>query len=201
MARQTKSAEEFQKELSENADYQRRIAEKLERIAELKKVLETDQRELVEELRARGQEVDSVWDLVNTDNSYPDAIPVLLKHLQVEHHPRTREGITRALATREARGVADQVLIDIFTSLPPSEDKYKWVLAFAISATATPETIDEVIKLVRDTQHSGEVRRELMQAIRTRNLNPSVIVAVLRDLEDDPELQGEARKMLKKSVP
>src|SRR5262245_53969233 len=53
---------------------------------------------IVEGLRAIGLKVDSVWDLVNTSVPYPEAIPVLLAHLQREYPDRVREGVARALA-------------------------------------------------------------------------------------------------------
>src|SRR5262245_6515187 len=53
---------------------------------------------IVEDLRAHGIRVSSVWDLVNTDDDYQAAVPVLLKHLPRNYPEPVREGIARALA-------------------------------------------------------------------------------------------------------
>ena len=57
---------------------------------------------LVDELRAAGYRVSSAWDLVNTPDSYPTAVPILLAHLPRPYPAAVREGIARALAVREA---------------------------------------------------------------------------------------------------
>ncbi|MEO0249525.1 MAG: hypothetical protein ABIN58_08295, partial [candidate division WOR-3 bacterium] len=50
-----------------------------------------------------GLEVSSVWDLVNTSEPYPEAIPVLIKLLSQIEEPHMKEGIVRALTVKEAR--------------------------------------------------------------------------------------------------
>ena len=36
---------------------------------------------LVDELRVAGFQVETAWDLVNTSDPYPDALPILLEHV------------------------------------------------------------------------------------------------------------------------
>ena len=62
---------------------------------------------LVEELRAAGVVVESVWDLVNTAALYPTALPILLDDLQRSYAQPWREGIARALAVarRDSAGM------------------------------------------------------------------------------------------------
>lgn len=47
---------------------------------------------VVQALRKAGVHVDSVWDLVNTSVPYPDAIPVLLEHVQRPYHDEVKGG-------------------------------------------------------------------------------------------------------------
>ena len=51
---------------------------------------------LVEALREVGVSVTSVWDLVNTREPYPNALPVLIKHLTGDYHPKVLANIARA---------------------------------------------------------------------------------------------------------
>ena len=57
---------------------------------------------LLADLANSGLHVQSVWDLVNTSSSYEAAIPILLHHLLEPYPDKVKEGIARALATRQA---------------------------------------------------------------------------------------------------
>ena len=189
------TAEELMKQLDNDPEYQRGLAEKNEKLQRGWDAIKSDERELVAELREAGYDVESVWDFVNTNDPYLNAIPTLLRHLGIDHHKRIREGITRALITRDARGVADRQLIDLFKSLPVSENEYKWVLALAIAETATSDTVHEVVELARNKEH-GIARRELLHAVRGGRMNPNVAAATLVDFLDDPETQEDAQRIL-----
>lgn len=58
----------------------------------------------VADLRAIGWPVSSVWDLVNTRQSYPEAVPVLMAHLDRPYDPRIREGISARLRCPRREG-------------------------------------------------------------------------------------------------
>jgi hypothetical protein len=57
---------------------------------------------LLPDLAAVGFRVNSVRDLVNTAGPYPEALPMLLSHLQRSYPVQIREGIARALAMKGA---------------------------------------------------------------------------------------------------
>ncbi len=99
-----------------------------------------DQETLVRELNAVGCIVESVYDLVNNRavehlenkflGSYEQAYPILVKHLDLPHHSRIREGIIRALTEKSARSIAKDKLLEHFYK---EEDRsMKWVLANAL---------------------------------------------------------------------
>ncbi|MFZ2502019.1 MAG: hypothetical protein WAW88_05070 [Nocardioides sp.] len=53
------------------------------------------------DLRSAAVQVDSVWDLVNTSEPYPAALPVLMEHLERGGYPaRVMEGLGRSLAVK-----------------------------------------------------------------------------------------------------
>ncbi|WP_241975559.1 MULTISPECIES: hypothetical protein [unclassified Cryobacterium] len=60
----------------------------------------------MKDLRSAGVEVNSVWDLVNTADPYPKALPILLDHLQRGGYPdRIMESLGRALGVGPAASV------------------------------------------------------------------------------------------------
>jgi hypothetical protein len=114
-------------------------------LEERKALLAEDERALVEELAAIGYEIESVWDFVNNNNryeflrrfngSYKRAYLILVKHLQVEHHPRIREGIIRALTEKDANKMASEALLSEFYQ--EQDTNLKWVLANALRTVLT----------------------------------------------------------------
>ena len=76
-------------------------------------VLAADEEPILEELRSAGVAVGSLWHLVGPKDplqpeecaiDYSAAIPVLVRHLGGAYHPRTREGIVRALTGERWQG-------------------------------------------------------------------------------------------------
>src|SRR6266540_6440176 len=87
-------------------------AEREARVWELREA----EKPIVEDLRRAGVDVSSVWDLVNTSVPYPDALPVLLEHLQRGGYPdKVMEGLATALAVRPA-SFAWENLRDLYQS-------------------------------------------------------------------------------------
>lgn len=68
---------------------------------------------MIVELANKNIIISDVYDLVNTAESYPDAIPILIKYLTKVNHDKNKEGIVRALAVKEARGKASPILIEV----------------------------------------------------------------------------------------
>jgi|HubBroStandDraft_5_1064220.scaffolds.fasta_scaffold109496_3 hypothetical protein len=145
---------------------------------------------LVADLAATGLAVGSVWDLVNTAKPYPEAIPVLLKHLPRPYPDRIREGIARALAVSDARH-AWPTLADAFRVEPRSGTKDG--LACALAAIAGDDVLDELIGLLRDSSQ-GESRVLLVRALR-RSKEPRAQRALM-ELGADPVLAKEVQHVL-----
>ena len=99
-----------------------------------------DEKELVNEIRAVGYEIDSVYDFVNNKphptlgnnftDTYEKAYPILVEHLKKPHHPRIREGIVRALTEKDAAAIAKEPLLEAFHN---EKNKFvKWAIANAL---------------------------------------------------------------------
>jgi hypothetical protein len=147
---------------------------------------------LVEELKAAGFAVDSAWDLVNTSAPYPDALPILVDHLQRTYPSRVREGIARALAVPQSKFAWD-VLTRLYRD--EGERDAKDGLAVAISVVADDEVIDEVLALVRDERH-GPSRILLLGALE-RSEDPRARAALM-ELGTDAELKKEIQIVLRR---
>jgi hypothetical protein len=147
----------------------------------------------VEELRAAGVQVSSVWDLVNIEAPYPLAIPVLADHLCKPHHPRIREGIVRALAVPEAHRMWPQ-LLDAFKR--EEDENMKLALAIAVGGASGTEDTEQLTELVHD-EELGTHRVPLIWGL-AKSRDPRA-TEVLRALRDHPELGAEARKGLRQT--
>jgi HEAT repeat protein len=150
-------------------------------------------------LKRDGIEVSSVFDLVNAKDAYPKAIPVLMKCLGEVQEPWIKEGIVRALTVKEARGIAEDTLLDEFQKIqpdePPPKQMLKWATGNALSVVGTDKSFGRLAALVRDKRH-GKARE--MLAVTLGNMKNPAAVDVLIELLDDDEVAGHALMALGK---
>ena len=139
------TAAELMAELEANPEWvARRHAKERER-EEHRKVCVADERRLVREIRDAGYDIDSVWDLVNNTphpvlerrflGEYPDAYPILVRHLSVPHRKETREGLIRALTVKDGGTDVESALLQCFHS--ETDENMRGVIANALR-TAMP---------------------------------------------------------------
>jgi hypothetical protein len=134
------NAEELLRELEGDLEWvAAREREERERQARVATWREAE-KPLARELRAVGYEVDTAWDLVNTSEPYPDALPILLEHLGKPYPDRVREGIARALAVRGDARFAWPTLVRLYRDEPPGTDA-KDGLAVALAAISDRSTL------------------------------------------------------------
>ena len=128
--------------------------------------LRAEEAPLIVELAQAGYAVKSVWDLVNARWNYPDAIPVLVKHLGLAYDPRIHEGIIRALTVPEARGEPAHVLLhELVYGEYASGADIRWVLANALTVAADATMTEELRGLVQDPRFE-DVRQRLTVAFK-----------------------------------
>jgi HEAT repeat protein len=147
---------------------------------------------LVQELHAAAIPVNSVWDLVNSRNRYPQSIPILLDHLQRSYPDALRDGMARALAVPEAQ-YAWSLLVKLYRE--ESQKRTKSGLAVALANIADDKVIDELIALAKDPQH-GVSRVLLLDALRRSRL-PQARKALM-EFGSDQLLQKEAQQILRR---
>lgn len=149
---------------------------------------------LIRDLATVGVRVRSVYDLVNTSEPYPAAIPVLVSLLKEGvQDDRVAEGIVRALGVKEARGVAARPLLDAFRQAPSDRWSYKWAIGNSLLVAADKSVVDDIIRLVGDKSHGRS--REMLVITLGRFRSPQT-TQVLIDLLDDPEVAAHAARAL-----
>jgi hypothetical protein len=188
MTKEKKTAAELLAELESDPTFRgRRLEREQVRSREAEKLAEAEA-PLVAELAALGLDVSSAWDLVNRSNrAYPNAVPVLVEHLQRQYPDAIRAGIARALAVTEARAYW-RTLSRLYR-----EEKgqlAKEGLAVAISSIATDDVMDDLIALAREPDN-GPSRVLLLSALE--GSHDQKATRALMDLGSDPELKKQVQ--------
>lgn len=189
--RKPMTAAEFLAEQEADPEYVARRQAQQERVRQQEAELKAAEAPLVDELRAAGVDVTWSWDLVNRATPYPEAVPILLRHLARPYPDPVREGIARALAVPDARFAWGR-LCRLYRE-EDSGTRAKDGLAVALAAVADHDVLDDVIALLRDVDQ-GESRVFLVRVLG-RSRDPRAR-AVLRELTDDPQVGHEASRMM-----
>lgn len=163
-------------------------AERKRRVAELRAA----EQPILSDLRKAGIFVSSVWDLVNSSEPYPKALPILLRHLKHGGYPdRVMESVARALAVRPASLAWNELRGLYLVARGPGEMEG---LAVALAASATAEHLDDLLALL-DQQSRGDTRLHFLRAIR--RVGGPRGREVLQGLRDDRIFGAEARSLTK----
>ncbi|MEN5436541.1 HEAT repeat domain-containing protein [Sphingobacterium faecium] len=155
----------------------------------LEKSLREEVAELVNDLNSIGIKINSVWDLVKTNERYPDAIPILLDHLQKDYHERNIEGIIRALAVKEAKGKATPYLITMYHQIPKDNNSLRWAIGNTIDMTISQDDVKSILPIVQD-KTNGTSRQMFVFALgKTKSAE---VEDVLINLLNDDEVVAHA---------
>ncbi|GAB4012012.1 hypothetical protein [Nocardioides ultimimeridianus] len=187
------SATELMAQLQSDPDFQRRSAEDDARREEDGRSLREAESPIVAALQAHGVRVRSIWDLVGTSEPYPEALPVLIEHLERGGYPeRVMEGLGRALAVKPAVAYWDRLKA---CWLRPRDAGEEEGVAAALAACATPMQVDDLIGFVSletrgDSRvyfvrpllaHGGQRGRKVVQALRKDPIVGREATALLRN--------------------
>lgn len=146
------------------------------------------ERPLVDELREVGVNVATAWDLVNTSDPYPEALPILVEHMDRPYPDRVRAGIARALAVRDARFAWDR-LRDLYLAEPVGTETDE-ALAAALGQACDDSVLDELVDLAKD-ERRGENRLLLLNGLLRSKTD--VARETLRELADHPVFAKELK--------
>jgi hypothetical protein len=148
-----------------------------------------------QELDKIGLKIDDIYDLVNSDKTYHEAIPVLLDLLKRVEHDGVKEGIIRALAVNEAKGKADSLLIDEFFRVPKEKLLLRWVIGNTMEVVISNNVLDKVIKIIND-KSNGMSRQMFVLALG--NLSSPKCEDALIEVLNDEEVAPQALEALGK---
>lgn len=186
-------ADELMAMLEQDAEFQARKAEREAQLAERTRALGEAERPIVEDLGTAGFQVRSVWDLVNTSQPYPAALPILLAHLERGGYPdRVMESLGRALAV-ETSVVYWSRLKDRYRHARSLGEREG--VAVALSVCATEQHVDDVVSLLHERE-LGASRIHLLDAFR--RAGGARGREVLEGLRSDPELGQQASRLLER---
>lgn len=167
-------------------------SEERERIAQLiewaravtGRIQSQEDKRIAQAVSSAGFHIDSVDELVNTGEPYPQAIPILLRFFKdgIEDEG-VRRAVVRALAVKEARGIAAAPLIEEFRRAPLDKLDYKWVIGNTLYTVADKDALNEIIALVQDKRHG--VAREMLVYALGRFKTPEARAVLIRLLEED----------------
>jgi hypothetical protein len=136
------TAGELMSQLEADPEWVAKRDARVARHAERAKQIAADEASIIADLAAVGVAVSSVYDFVGQQLTPGLALPVLVQHLNVEHHPRIREGLIRALGIPSARGIAFDLLCEAYRK--ERDPTLQWVIANALSGMAQFEEVAEL---------------------------------------------------------
>ncbi len=187
------SASELMARLQNDAAYQSRTqaanADRQVRVQELRRA----EQPIVADLRAAGVAVESVWDLVNTSEPYPNALPVLLSHLERGGYPdRVMESLGSALAVKPSVVFWDRLRARYLAARSPGEEEGA---AVALAACATRAQVDDLIAFLGFADR-GDSRIYFLRPIK--RLGGERGEEILKSLQNNPTFGREATALLRK---
>jgi len=186
------SATEFMAQLEEDTEYQRKKAAFDAELEERASVLRAAEQPIVAALRRVGVPIDSVWDLVNTAEPYPVALPVLIAHLERGGYPdRVMESLGRALAVKPAVAYWDRLKA---LYLAPRSTGEEDGAAVALAACATGAQLDDLIGFLSLSER-GESRIYFIRPIL--DVGGQRGREIVESLRFDPMFDREVGEMLK----
>lgn len=192
---QSLTAAELLSKLANDKDYQEKVAEKDRQRKERELSLKKDEQPLTADLKKINAKIDSVWDLVNTTDRYPELVPVLLRHLGRPYDDLNKEGIIRALAVVEAKDVAGPFLLDEFDRIDKTKIDLLWVIGNTMEVVISDRDVERVIKIVKD-QSNVFARQPFVVALgKVRNDDAE---STLIELLNDDEVVVQALEALSK---
>jgi hypothetical protein len=195
MVKKKVTAAELIARLDADPDYVARKKERDDAIEHKAQEYARAEAPLVQELRAAGAQVSSVWDLVNAKTRYPQLVSILFAHLDRPYPDKVREGIARALAVPESRSRWDQLVTRYLAEADTTATGVKWALHSAIAAAADGTVLDTLIRLACDRRH-GRNRALFIDALA--RIDDPRARAALAELASDPDLAGDVQRVMPK---
>jgi len=146
-----------------------------------------DDKKITKRLSRIGIEVNSIFDLVNTSQSYSKAIPELVEIVGADfENIWIREGVVRALAVKEAKGLANGVLLKIYEETSVEFNSFRWAIGNTFSIIMLKKDIPEVLEIVKNKEN--KTSRQMFVSALGKFKGVQEVEDTLLDLLDDEEV-------------
>lgn len=188
------TAGDLMAELAQDPDYRKRQAAiEAEQEQELRLLAKAEE-PLLADLAAIGIRTDSAWNLYQHAGSLPDAIPVLLNHLEREYPDKVLEGIANALNDKSARDWWPQIKT-LYLSTPKAAVRDR--LATVLAGIAVRAHYDDLLWFLNQ-ESLGETRIYFLRPVHRigNRMAPGKGRSVIKGLVNDPVLSTEAKRIL-----
>jgi HEAT repeat protein len=131
---------------------------------------------------------EDIYELVNSREKYTEAIPILINLLPKIEESSLKEGLIRALSIKEAKGIADRILIEEFNK--DSLNSYlRWAIGNALRFTLSKENLEGALEIASNKRF-GSDRQEILTAIS--KFKDGRVEQILIDSLDDDEIAVHA---------
>lgn len=154
---------------------------------------------LLAELAHAGYPVSSLDELRTSGCRYVEAVPILLRELERETEPRTKEWIVRTLSVPWAKPAAIEPMLREFRDHllgPDRLDGYRWAVGNALWVLWDDKYFDEYMRLGADEQF-GRAREMLILGFE-RSKRRAEASEFLLGLLSDADVEGHAISALAK---
>jgi hypothetical protein len=179
---------------------------KYETIEDFAKALDEERKSIYEEFNKVGlgkiKKLDWSYDLTKDEQN--KLISILLKHIQLDYHPRNKKTMALKLSTTKklARKEGWDIILNELKKTPPDEEisipwrrGYKWALLSVFSQMSQEEDIPIVLEILKDASH-GQERLILANRIsKSKNEDAKREVALMKDV---PGFELEIARLQKK---
>lgn len=151
----------------------------------------TDEKKIKEKLLQIGMKIESIYDLVNSKEKYPEAIESLISLIEEssEFHPNLTEGIVRSLAVKEAKGRANTSLFNLYDRTDNANSLLKWAIGNTINVIVQTKDENQIIKIV--SNKSNGISRQMF-VLALGKIKSESVENVLINLLDDEEVSPYA---------
>lgn len=151
--------------------------------------LQEDERKISLALGAKGINIKSIYDLVNSNREYTKALPVLVEFISNNNlvSERVMEGVIRAVGVKEAIGMANLPLIKLYNQTKRNGVSYLWAIGNTMNIIIQRNDLDAVAEIVVD-KTNGLSRQMFALALGKvpSEKSEDVLIQVLDDDEVAP---------------
>ena len=161
---------------------------------------------LLDELSELGIDIHSSWELRHRKKPYPEAIPLILKHLVGPYPVSTRKALAMALGHKWAKPLAWEGLLNVYLNEPNLPQKQvpdeigatyacpKDQMAVSLTKMASDRELPKLIELISEPRNGACRVFFVKKLARSKN---DFARATLCHLKDDPALSEEILACMK----